>query len=197
MTNYWLPGEQVVVRSIWEESIRAAWPDRVVVDSEHLVAIYLAQGTRFKRAETRLPMGSSSLVDETWTVDTLILMAPSDSYSVLLFWDGPSRVLSRWYINLQTPFKRTPLGIDFTDHFLDIVVSADLSRWEWKDEDELSEATRLGLVSPAMAQQIRAEGERVIRHLDAANSPFNDGWEFWQPDPGWPIPELPPGWEAV
>ena len=46
----------MVVRSIWEGSIRAAWPDRVVVDSEHLLAIYLAQGTRFKRAETRLPM---------------------------------------------------------------------------------------------------------------------------------------------
>ena len=145
----------------------------------------------------RLPLGSWSLIDETWNADLLILMVPGEAHSLLLFWEGPDRAFDRWYVNLQTPFTRTPLGIDFTDHFLDIVVSPDLSSWKWKDEDELKEAISLGLVTSAMEREIRAEGESVVRQMAARASPFSDGWERWRPDPAWPIPELPPGWDDI
>jgi len=29
-----------------------------------------------------------------------------------------------------------------------------------------------------------------------ADPPWPTGWEAWRPDPSWPVPELPPGWDA-
>lgn len=82
------------------------------------------------------------------------------------------------------------------DHVLDVVIEPDLS-WRWKDEEELAEAVGLGLVTPRAADAIRAEGERVIAQLEARRSPFCDGWEHWRPNPAWPIPKLPVGWDAL
>ena len=31
------------------------------------------------------------------------------------------------------------------------------------------------------------------RAVRAWQRPFGDGWEHWRPDPGWPLPGLPPG----
>ena len=194
---YWSPGDQIVVRSVWDRKIRAAWPDTVVNDSEHLLAVYLAGGTKFKQTKTRFPVGTWSLIDDIWTADLLLLIVPGEAHSVLLFWEGRERVFDRWYVNLQTPFERTPIGIDFTDHFLDIIVNADLSSWKMKDEDELREAVSLGLVTPDLERKIRSEGESVVRQIDARSRPFSDGWEMWRPDPTWPIPTLPPGWDEI
>ena len=41
------------------------------------------------------------------------------------------------------------------------------------------------------AARIRAEGERIV-----AERPWPTGWEDFVPDPAWPPPELPDGWEA-
>ena len=137
------------------------------------------------------------MIDDVWTSDMLLLVAPNDAHSVLLFWEGPNRVFDRWYINLQSPVRRTVLGIDFTDHFLGIIVGADLATWRWKDEDELQKALSLGLVSPTLASQIRAEGDRVIRKIQAGDSPFKDGWDRWRPNHERPIPELSASWDTV
>jgi len=77
-----------------------------------------------------------------------------------------------------------------------VVIDPDLS-WRWKDEEELEEAVRLGLLTRQAADGIRAEGERVIARLEARNPPFCDGWERWRPDPAWPIPQLPVGWDVT
>lgn len=197
MPHYWKPGDQVVHRTVWEGKPRAAWPVIVVRDSEHFTALYLSAGTRFKRTDVRLPIWPWSLVDDVWTSDVLVLTVPGEAHSVLLFWEGPERTFDRWYINLQSPFTRTPQGFDFVDHFLDIVVRANLSGWEWKDEDELQEAVSLRLVTPAEAQEIRAEGERVVSQIESRVFPFGDGWDQWLPDPSWAIPELPLGWDTI
>lgn len=67
----------------------------------------------------------------------------------------------------------------------------------WKDEDELAEAQRVGLVSATEAAAIRAEGERVIGLIQAGNPPWDLGWASWRPDPAWLVPELPAGWDQV
>jgi predicted RNA-binding protein associated with RNAse of E/G family len=82
------------------------------------------------------------------------------------------------------------------DHVLDVVIDPDLS-WRWKDEEELEEAVRLGLLTRKAADGIRAEGERVIVQLEAREPPFCDGWERWQPNPAWPLPGLPAGWDDL
>jgi hypothetical protein len=31
----------------------------------------------------------------------------------------------------------------------------------------------------------------------AREHPFDRDWSGWRPDPTWPLPELPPGWNVV
>ena len=57
----------------------------------------------------------------------------------------------------------------------------------WKDEDELEHAASLGLVDAA---EVRAEAERVLEA-----SPFPTGWEDFRPEPDWPSPRFPQGWQ--
>ena len=92
---------------------------------------------------------------------------------------------------------RTPIGFDYLDRLLDIEISPDLSRWKWKDEDELEEAVARGIVTSQEAHVIRAEGESVIAALDAGHPPFDEPWDRWRPDPRWPAPEFPEGWRDL
>ena len=100
-------------------------------------------------------------------------------------------------MNLQTPLARTPVGFDTVDHALDVLVALDRSSWTWKDEDELAEAIGLGLFTEGDAASFRYWGERAVEHLVLRLPPFDMDWEDWQPDPTWPVPELPPRWDVV
>lgn len=51
--------------------------------------------------------------------------------------------------------RRTPIGFDRTDHVLDAVIEPAIDSWAWKDEEEESEATALGLFTPCEADGIR------------------------------------------
>ncbi len=82
------------------------------------------------------------------------------------------------------------------DQLLDVVIEPDLS-WRWKDEDELIEAVAFGLLSTCQGEAICAEGERAIERLEARKPPFCDGWEEWQPEPGWKLPTLPADWNRL
>jgi hypothetical protein len=63
---------------------------------------------------------------------------------------------------------------------------------ELLDEDELDEAVARGFFAPERAAAVRATAERVL-----AEPPWPTGWEEWGPEPGWQLPELPPGWDAT
>ena len=115
---------------------------------------------------------------------------------MLLFWNESGQFVS-WYIDLETPMSRTPLGFDYMDQMLDIVVAPDLSSWRWKDEDELEEGVRRGLWNAAQAVEVRAESERALARLLAREPPFNELWEDWRPDPTWARPEIDSGWGIV
>ncbi len=54
-----------------------------------------------------------------------------------------------------------------------------------------------GVISREAGQEIRAEGERVIKLMEAGSPPFSEGWEHWSPDPTWFVPQLPAGWDIV
>src|SRR5262249_6796237 len=84
-----------------------------------------------------------------------------------------------------------------TDHVLDAVVSADRATWRWEDEDELAEALALGLLSADRAEFLRGEGLRAIERVQSSQPPYDRSWERWRPDPAWPVPSLPPGWDAL
>jgi hypothetical protein len=127
----------------------------------------------------------------TWArTHMLLLTDPRKAHSLELFWDEAWSFLG-WYVNLQSPLRRSPLGYDMTDWALDVWVEPD-GHWEWKDEEDFAEARRLGVLDDAAAAAVRAEGERVI-----AARPWPTGWEGWRPPAAWPALSLPEGWDVV
>jgi hypothetical protein len=125
----------------------------------------------------------------------LKLVRPGEPWSVWLFWE-PGWRFKNWYVNLEEPRTRWARGIDSQDHFLDISVRSDRS-WQWLDEDEFAQAQRAGLVSPQQARAIRKAGLAAVDTIRAWAAPFSDGWQDWRPDPGWPVPVLPPDWDRL
>ena len=120
----------------------------------------------------------------------LVVHRSGDAHTIWHFWRGPERRFGGWYVNLQAPFVRDGREFDTNDHELDIVIEPEGS-WRWKDEEKMDGWVRQGRFTQEDVAAIRAEGERVL-----AEWPFPTGWEGWEPDPSWPVPELPPHWSA-
>jgi hypothetical protein len=116
---------------------------------------------------------------------------------VIGFRSGDNTRLAHWYVNLQDPLRRTPLGFDYLDQELDIIVSPDLGDYRWKDEEGFAELQRLGRIDPAKAARLRAVGERIIQERYAPDSFFRQGWEQWSPPPHWTVPTLPLKWHEL
>ena len=197
----WAPGETALLRSVFRDRVRWTFPFTVVEDSPERVVLYVCPGAegRWIRRDSDgdyLRRWGSDVEPEphVWAWNRVLkLIHFGDRYSVDLFWDDSGGEFRGWYVNLQTPLERSPLGFDTTDHALDIVISPD-GQWRWKDEDDLATCVELGLFSPDEEAAIRAEGERVIAALPDL---LPTGWEEWRPDPGWEVPYLPAGWDEV
>ena len=200
----WAEGDSIVLREVHRGRVWAARPARLIRDDRDLVVAYLPPGIRWKRPVSadgtellRMPAAEWALGDATWTTGRMLhLTNPGAAHAIHLWWLPPDWRFGGWYVNLQEPIRRTSLGFDYMDQMLDIVIEPDLS-WRWKDADELEAAVNDGLVTRAWADDVRREGERVIRGLEGRRAPFSDGWEHWRPNPEWPIPELREGWEDV
>lgn len=195
-------GDQVLLREVWQGKIWSLRPVTAVEDTQDVIALYMAPGTPWKRPvkptgqALRLPSQEWALADVLWDRPVLRLNRPGDPCGTLLIWDNDWRFLS-WYLNLEEPLRRTPLGFDYMDQTLDIVVRPDLSRWEWKDEDEMDEAVAQGIYSAEQAGRIRAEGERALARLLAMEAPLDRGWPGWRPEAAWPLPAVMPGWDRL
>lgn len=201
--SWFEPGQQVVLRETWEGRVWSAKPAIVVRDDAEITALYIPPGTRWKRPEKRdgeplpLPTGDWTLRDDTWDKEcSLRLTVPGLAQSVLANWSEDFCHFKGWYVNLEEPATRTPIGFDTMDHALDLIIEPDLSAWRWKDESDFEEAQALGVFSSEAAQAIMAEGERAIERVRRREPPFGQGWERWKPSRSWPIPELPANWET-
>ena len=140
--------------------------------------------------------GEWTFVERTWTDnDVLILMREGDAYSPQLY-RSPDGATKLWYINLQDPVRRTPLGFDTLDHILDVFAGLDLSWWQLKDEHELAEAVELGVVTSERAE-CRSGGRRARRRDDGQRRGVVDVWSDWEPDRSRSIPTLPADWAAL
>ena len=193
------PGEGIVLREVWHGRVFEARPTIVVEDEPEQTMLLLPGGVR-----CAIPIGADGrelrLPDRPWHLEIgprgeqpiLSFAWPDTPYSVLLWTAGGRRV---WYVNLQDPLARTPLGFDTTDHALDVVIELDRSSWRWKDEEELAEAVRIGLFTPEEAADFRVWGERAVERVLSREPPFDRDWEDWRPDPAWPLPQLTDGWD--
>jgi hypothetical protein len=202
MERQWQPGQPAVIREVWAGRIFAARPCTVVADEPQQTVLFVpghalcavpvvADGT-----EPKLPVGTWDLrVTQRASYPILSFAWTATPYAVLMSWheDG---TFWQWYVNLQTPLVRTPLGFDTVDHALDVLIAPDRSSWSWKDEDELDQAVSLGLFTPGDAAWFRYWGERAVEHVLLHLPPFDLDWELWVPDPAWPPPELPAGWDV-
>jgi hypothetical protein len=197
------PGDPIVLRELWDDRVFEARPMIVVQDDPEQLMLYLPPGVR-----CGVPVDGSGhalrLPDRPWRYElrprgmdpNLSFAWPGVPYAVILLTvpDPPRRV---WYVNLERPVARTPIGFDTVDHALDVLIELDGSAWSWKDEDELGEAVRDGLFTPEEAADFRAWGERARDRILAGDAPFDRDWTGWRPDPAWPTPELPPGWDRI
>jgi hypothetical protein len=200
-------GEVVALRYITTDArVEIAWPCRVVEDSSELLALFIAAGSVFKsgpkhsaRAKRAAPRLDLPTEEHVWRSDTLRLMFPGRCYSVWLFWrhdGGGERRLEKYFVNLEEPFRKTPVGFDTQDHTLDIVVTPELA-WRWRDEDELENHVAERYYTPALAAAARAEGQRAIDAIARGEHICTRGWPEWRPPEDWCAPSLIRGWDTA
>jgi hypothetical protein len=204
-------GEIIVLQEVWNGRVWAARPMTVVEDAGATVALWFPKGTAWKAPTTpparprakhrgeRLAasagLGDWVFVDALWDVSTVVLMREAEWHAVWISWleDGTQW---GWYVNLQKPFRRTPLGFETMDLMLDVVIDLDRS-WRWKDEDELALFVERGVFGRQLAERVRREGLEVARRAERGEPPFDGSWSDWRPDPGWRRPALPTDWERA
>ena len=198
-------GDVIVLRYITTAGqVDMCWPCRVVADQPGIVALFIAAGSIVhndpkrtaaeKRAVPPPPVPAGRMV---WRRDTLRLLFPGQHHSLWLNWEGQGaeRRFTGYFVNLEEPFRRTPVGIDTQDHTLDVVVNPGLE-WRWRDEEEFDNHVAHGFFTAELAAAVRAEGERVIAAIGERTHPCHD-WTDWVPDPAWEIPSMPDGWDTT
>jgi predicted RNA-binding protein associated with RNAse of E/G family len=196
----WKPGEEVAVREKWDGRVWSATPAVVVEDGSDERRFFIPAGTSMKYAvdrngrELRLYVDRWELADRSFSRSILSFSWPNVRHAVLALWEADSR-FAGWYVNLETPLGRDGRCYDFVDHFLDVLVPPDGTTWSWKDEDELEEAVRLGILSAEETVALRREGERAAHRVLEREPPFDRDWASWRPDPAWRVPTLPEGWD--
>ncbi|HET9672021.1 MAG TPA: DUF402 domain-containing protein [Actinomycetota bacterium] len=196
------PGDPIVLRELWGGRIFEARPTVVVQDDPEQIALFLPPGVRCAVPIAEDDGSELRVPDRSWRLEVrargahgiLSFAWPGIPYAVLLWTIGERPV---WYVNLEEPLARTPVGFDTIDHALDVLVELDGSSWSWKDEDELAEAIRDGLFTEEDAAGFRGWGERARDRILSGEPPFDRDWTDWRPDPAWPTPELPEGWDRL
>jgi len=188
------PGDEVVVRYItrMDGRVGMSWPYRVVQDDDELVALYIPAGATYMQWHTP-PGDERRLVEARWRRDVLRLMFPGRAYSVWLFWEGSPRRFTTYYVNLEEPFRRTPIGFDTNDHTLDILVAPDLT-WSWKDRDDFEGLIASGNFSPEFGEAVERAAREALDLIEGGKSPFCDGWDGWTCPESWATPALHPRW---
>lgn len=203
-------GETVVRRDVHRGRVWSERALRVIDDgSEALVtacapgaearwpALYAkarADGDRTVRAEAfeALATGEWELARGLWQETELLLWKPPDAwFSINAFFTGAG--LRNWYVNFEHPTRRTGGGFDTFDLTVDLVVSPDLSRWTWKDEDEYAHVRRLGIIDDIEHQAVEDARGQVLGMLADRCGPFEaaERWAVWRWDSAWPAPRLP------
>jgi hypothetical protein len=205
------PGQIIVHRNTRHSRIAFARPVRVVSDDERGLLLWMARGTPAVNEVTGDGRRTRGMPFSEWITleyrlspgawqgpGILLYFPPGADHSVWWFWDD-DWAFQCWYVNLEERAVRwddgTVAGVDVIDQDLDVVVAPDNS-WEWKDEDEFAE--RLAFPEHYWVRDeaaVWAEGRRVIKIAEAGEFPFDGTWTDFRPDPSWPIPDLPPGWD--
>jgi protein associated with RNAse G/E len=187
------------------------WATRLAADDEHGLWLWIPHGSQYfdvaaadGRSFREVPFREWSATAKemrelNWSTNLLMLHPREGAYS-LWFSFTPEGAFAGWYVNLEEPVIRWRdgelSGVDTVDQDLDIVVAPDRT-WRWKDEEEFAEHLEYPdgyWVSDEAA--VRAEGERVVKLIDAGEFPFDGSGTGFRPDPAWSGPvQMPVGWD--
>lgn len=199
-------GDVVALRYITTGGrIEMCWPLRVVADGPELVALFIAAGSPYKAAPKRTAVekrrqSRPSLPphEYVWRTDTLRLMVPGRSHSVSLSWarEGETRRLLKYFVNMEEPLRRTPVGFDTQDHTIDIELTPELAA-RWRDEDELASHVSQGFYTEALAAAARAEGEAALEAIRRREHVCTHGWAEWRPPAEWKPARFVDGWDTT
>lgn len=199
----WSSGDAALLRYVHEGRVSRIFPVNVVADGPDSTQLFIGAGTPI-RARARLdgtPIPRTLpyaerfslpwlLGDDVWSGHHVLMLTPHGAaHAFWAHWDEDWR-FEGWYVNLQEPLRPTRLGWDTADEVLDVVITPDLSQWNWKDEHELLAAVETGRFAEADTERLRREGERAIGTLERREWPFDREWASWRPDPEWPAPAL-------
>jgi hypothetical protein len=186
------PGDTALRREILHGKPWAVMPTRVVLDEPELLVVFVVPGTPLEFPEHHWPHKSGRT---HWRGNGKLLMhRPGEAYSVDLYWHGEERRFAGWYLNLQDPFRRTSLGFDTLDHELDYWAPAE-GGWSERDREDFERQTAEGKYSPELAERVRRQGKEIEAMLTAGTTWWDPVWADFTPDPDWPVPTLPTGWE--
>ncbi|MFD5432275.1 DUF402 domain-containing protein [Kitasatospora sp. NPDC127067] len=209
LSQVFAPGGTAVRRDVAHGRVWSAMPYTVLADDGATLTLTARPGT-----ETLAPAGWTAaaragddaarldciedlaagrweLDDWTWR-DTVVLsrFTAGAPFSVHRFLTPGGRPLY-WYVNFERPYRRTAIGLDTLDLFLDLVITPDLSTYSWKDEDEYAHARRLGVIDEATHRWMdRARDLALVQLLDRAG-PFAPDPAVWELPPAGPLPTLP------
>lgn len=207
----WSPGQTVVHQEVWAGRLWAARPLIVVDDTADCSVLWIPHGTRRKvpvtpahrpdptdvhrRTIDNLVHQDWELGEHVWDVSSLWILRPGDWHSTWVSW-LPDGAHLGWYVNLQRPMRRTPIGFEAMDLMLDIVADPHLN-WAWKDRAEFDEIVERHIFDDELGRRVLSEAHAVVDDIEQRRWPFEDSWPTWRPDPGWGIPELPAGWDEL
>lgn len=202
-------GSTVVRRDVLRGKVWSAAPFRVIQGTDTVLMLGCWPGVEMlapttwiqwlrtgddavrKQAVPNLASGRWELDRWVWRDTTVLVRYEAGRhFSVSRFFDAEGRC-GGWYVDFVRPFQRTAIGIDTFDLLLDLVVTADLSTYRWKDEDEYAHARRLGLIDDALHRRVETARQQVVSLIESRQGPFADDWSSWKRDPAWPAPTLP------
>jgi len=198
----WKPGESVVRREVLHGRPWMGTTVFVVSDELDLLVTYLPEGAPFGFPDGPWPTVTGR---HPWHGKArweghgvLMLQRPRDHYAVWHFWEEPERVFSGWYLNLQRPFRRTPIGYDTQDLELDVwIPAANDAAWSFKDDNLLETRVREGRFTAAEVEAIRRVGAEIATMLEAGVQWWDGDWSSWSPPAGWEATPLRDGWDVV
>lgn len=187
----WTASPHRVVRDTGEQLVLASWPGVESLAPTTWIEWLLRGDEAVRRlAAPNLAAGRWELGRWTWRKTVRLRHLRADRYfsvDVLFEADRPAK----WTVNFERPFRRTSIGVDTFDLFLDLEVAPDLASHVWKDEDEYKQARRLGVIGDAVHARVKDAREQALALIDERDGPFAEDWRDWHVDPNWPTPVLP------
>jgi len=206
-------GEDIVLRCIFNRRVSYAQSVTVIQDTEEETALLLlpeaqcaategyftwrtgdnSLGSRWDEARK----GNWNLREFSWATNRfLFLLWPNKFYSIYLIWNQQSDELVCYYVNFQTPLRRSRTGFDIFDLELDIVVNPDFT-WKWKDMEDYQDGILAGCIQPEWVKGIEEAQAEVFSMLEKRAYPFDGSWLDWKPSALHAPAQLPLGWSDV